>query len=89
MRHPPPLAPCVPSPATRTPVPSFLPPIPSPAQFLFALSGRMTAFHRDCNVLGADTAPAVRDARLRLCAATLAVMRQAMLLLGLEPLERF
>ena len=49
----------------------------------------MTAIHRDCNVLGADTAPAVRDARLRLCAATLAVMRQAMLLLGLEPLERF
>lgn len=49
----------------------------------------MTAFHRDCNVLGADTPPAVRDSRLRLCAATLTVMRRSMLLLGLEPLERF
>jgi arginyl-tRNA synthetase len=58
------------------------------AEFLFALSTRMTAFHRDCNVLGADTPIAVRNTRLLLCAATCTVMRQAMLLLGLEPLER-
>ena len=58
-------------------------------QFLFAVAGRMTSFHRDCNVLGAETPLAVRDSRLRLCAATSAVMRTAMLLLGIEPLERF
>ena len=57
-------------------------------EYLFALAGATADFHRDCNVLGEATPPATRDARLRIVAATAAVMRTALKLLGITPLER-
>lgn len=57
-------------------------------EFLFHLAGRMSDFHRDCYVMAESTPPPVRDARIRLVAATGSVMRTALALLGIKPLER-
>ena len=57
-------------------------------EYMYGLSGKATDFHRDCNVLGAATPPALRNARLRLVSATSTVLTTCMKLLGLEPLER-
>ena len=57
-------------------------------EYLYRLAGRGADFHRDCNVLSATTPSETRDARLRLAAATAAVMKAALALLGIEALER-
>ena len=57
-------------------------------EYMYGLSGKATDFHRDCNVLGSGTAPALRAARLRLVQCTSSVLTTCMRLLGLEPLER-
>lgn len=57
-------------------------------EYLYKLSGAFTDFHRDCNVLGADTPVNLRDSRLRLCVATSKTMKAAMGILGITPLDR-
>jgi arginyl-tRNA synthetase len=56
--------------------------------YLYTLSLRTAEFHRDCHVLSADNAPAVRDTRIRIVAATASVIKTIMKILGLIPLER-
>jgi len=57
-------------------------------EYMYGVASRATEFHRDCNVLGANTAPSLRDARLRLVSAARSVLTTSMTLLGLEPLDR-
>jgi arginyl-tRNA synthetase len=57
-------------------------------EFLYAVAGRVTDFHRDCPVLSSDTPPPLRLSRLRLVAAAEQTMKAAMGLIGLDVLER-
>jgi arginyl-tRNA synthetase len=57
-------------------------------EFLYAVAGRVTDFHRDCPVLSSATPPPLRLARLRLVAAAADTMAATMQLIGLDVLER-
>lgn len=57
-------------------------------EYLYGLAQKLTEFYTNCNILGADTPPALRDARLRLCRATQRVMAQFLQLLGIRALDR-
>jgi arginyl-tRNA synthetase len=57
-------------------------------EYLYGLAARLTDFYRDCNILGADTAPALRDSRLRLLTAVALVMKKSLALLGIRALDK-
>ncbi|MBL1217863.1 MAG: arginine--tRNA ligase [Planctomycetes bacterium] len=56
-------------------------------QYLFDLAQTYSAFYTECPVLKAES-PALRDARLRLCNLTAAVLADGLHLLGIRTLER-
>jgi arginyl-tRNA synthetase len=56
-------------------------------QYLFELAGTLTGFYDQCPVLKAEDAP-TRDSRLRLCAASGAVIRHGLSLLGIAAPEQ-
>lgn len=57
-------------------------------EYQYFLCSRFTDFFRDCPVLQSDVPPALRDARLRLVAATEATVACGMRLLGIQPLDK-
>lgn len=57
-------------------------------EFVYQVANRTSEFHRDCNVLGATTAPEVRASRIRMVAAVKEVIASVLRLLGITPLDR-
>jgi arginyl-tRNA synthetase len=55
--------------------------------YLYDLAQAFTSFYDQCPVLAADT-PDIRDARLALCAVTLAVLERGLSLLGITAPDR-
>lgn len=55
--------------------------------YLYDLAQALTSFYDQCPVLAADT-PDIRDARLALCAVTLAVLERGLSLLGITAPDR-
>jgi arginyl-tRNA synthetase len=60
------------------------------ARYLEELAGVYHGFYADCRVLpmGDEPATALHSARLNLCAATLQVLKNGLLLLGVSAPER-